>query len=60
MSKKVYYGFRVGEEDYEKIRRVARDRGMDLADLLRELIKKELARLSLLPKEEQKSLGMIE
>jgi len=60
MSKKVYYGFRVGEEDYEKIRRVARDRGMDLADLMRGLIKKELARLSLLPEEERKSLEMIE
>ena len=52
-----FYAFRIPRRDYELIKQVARYRGMDLADLLRELIRRELARLSYLPEEEKKAIG---
>ena len=53
----IWYGFRLDKRTYELIKKVAKDRGMDLADLMRELVKRELARLSYLSEEEKKSLG---
>ena len=53
----VFYAFRIPKNDYELIKQVAKYRGMDLADLLRELIRRELARLSYLPEEEKKAIG---
>ena len=53
----VYYGFRMDEETYKLVKRIAKDRGVDLADLLRELVRKELARLGFLSDGERKALG---
>lgn len=53
-----FYGFRMDFETYELIKNVAESRGMDLADLLRELVKRELARLGYLSGEEMKALGI--
>ena len=50
------YCFRVPKDDYEIIKQVAKSRRIDLADLLRELIRRELARLSYLPEEEKKAI----
>ena len=57
MGDLVWYGFRIPQRDYELIKKIAEARGMTLADLLRELIRRELARLSYLSKEEKKALG---
>ena len=58
MRNTIYYGFRMDKETYELIKKVARSRGIDLADLFRELVKRELARLSFLSEEEKKALGI--
>jgi len=52
------YGLRLDKETYDLIGDVARRRGIDLADLIRELIRKELARLGYLSPEDQQALGM--
>ena len=57
MGELVWYGFRIPKKDYELIKQVAKKRGMALVDLMRELVKRELARLSYLPEEEKKALG---
>ncbi len=57
MRRSVVYCFRIPKDDYEIIKQVAKSRRIDLADLLRELIRRELARLSYLPEEEKKAIG---
>jgi len=53
----VCYGVRIDQETYALAMAVARSRGMDLADLIRELLRRELARLSYLSPEDKKALG---
>jgi len=52
------FGIRFDPDTYALIRQVAKSRGIDLSDLVRELVRKELARLSLLTADEQRALGM--
>ena len=41
------------------LRKVSEARGEDMSDFVRRAIKRELARLSFLPEEEKKALGII-
>ncbi len=43
----------------DMLRKVSEARGEDMSDFVRRAIKRELARLSFLPEEEKKALGVI-
>ena len=58
MKRSRVYGLRFDEQTYALIRQVAERRGMDLADLLREMVRTELARLSYLSPADKKALGV--
>ncbi len=49
---------RMRKEDVDLVKKVCRFRGEDLSDFVRRSVKKELARLSYLSKEEKKALGL--
>jgi hypothetical protein len=52
------FNFHVDEDTLDKMKQIAKARGMDVASWVRFLIKCELARLSLLSEEEKKLLGV--
>lgn len=56
--KTVCYGVRMDRKTYDLAMKVAKCRGMDLADLMRGLLRLELARLSYLSEEDKKALGV--
>ena len=51
-------GVRVSKEDRELLDLVCKARGEDLSDFVRRSIRKELASLSFLSKDQKKALGM--
>jgi len=55
----VYIGARVEPELKELIQKVALERGMNLSDLLRFLIRRELAELNFLSEETKKAFGLL-
>ena len=55
----VYIGVRVEPELKEIIEKVAKERGMNVSDFLRFLIRRELAELSFLPEETKKAFGLL-
>lgn len=55
----VYIGARVEPELKELIQKVARERGMNVSDFIRFLVKRELAELSFLPEETKKAFGLL-
>lgn len=56
----VYIGARVEPELKEILQKVAKQRGMNLSDLLRFWVKRELARLGFLSEEAKKAFGLLE
>jgi len=59
MEATVYIGARVEPELKELIEKVAKERGMNVSDFIRFLVKRELARLSFLPDETKKAFGLL-
>ena len=55
----MFVSFRTDRKTRELLKEIARMRGMDLADFMRELVKKELAKLGYLSEEEKKVFGLI-
>jgi antitoxin component of RelBE/YafQ-DinJ toxin-antitoxin module len=58
MNMQAYISVRIEPELKEMARKVAEMRGMQLSDFVRHLIIAELARLSFLPEESKKALGI--
>ena len=56
----VYIGARVEPELKALIEKVAKERGMNVSDFIRFLVKRELARLSFLPEETKKAFGLLQ
>ena len=54
-----YIGTRVEPELKRLIQKVAKERGMNVSDFIRFLVKRELAKLSFLPKETKKAFGLL-
>lgn len=59
MEATVYIGARVEPELKKLIEKVAKERGMNVSDFIRFLVKRELARLSFLPEETKKAFGLL-
>ena len=57
MSNKVI-GVRVSEDVRKLLEKVCQARGEDISDFVRRSVRKELARLSFLPDEDKKALGL--
>jgi len=57
-ERRVIVGFRVDAETHRILKKVASARGLDMADFLRELVRRELAKLGYLSEEEEKALGL--
>jgi antitoxin component of RelBE/YafQ-DinJ toxin-antitoxin module len=55
----VYIGTRVDSNIKGIVKIVARNRGMDVSDFLRFLVRRELAELSFLPDETKKAFGLL-
>ena len=55
-KKKIVLGVRFDEETYRLIEQVAEAQGLDKSDFVRRAVRKELARLSFLSKEQKKAL----
>ena len=53
-----HVGFRMTVKDIELFNRIAKSRGEDMSDFVRRAIRTEFARLSYLPEEEKKALGV--
>jgi hypothetical protein len=51
-------GVRFTVEDKELLERVSKARGEDVSDFVRRSVRKELARMSYLPAEDKKALGI--
>jgi antitoxin component of RelBE/YafQ-DinJ toxin-antitoxin module len=58
MNMQAYISVRIEPELKETARKVAEMRGMQLSDFVRQLIIAELAKLSFLPEENKKALGI--
>jgi len=56
---RVQYNVKLDEKDLELIQKISSLRGEDSSDFIRVAIKKELARLGFLKKEEAKALEVI-
>ena len=59
MQTNTYIGTRIEPELKEIIEKVAKERGMNVSDFLRFLIRRELAELSFLPEETKKAFGLL-
>jgi len=59
MQTNTYVGTRIEPELKEIIEKVAKERGMNVSDFLRFLIRRELAELSFLPEETKKAFGLL-
>ena len=59
MEETVYIGARVEPKLKELVEKVAKERGMNVSDFIRFLVKRELARLSFLPEETKKAFGLL-
>ena len=58
MGEKVFIAARIDCEIKKLIEKICQARGEDLSDFVRYSIRKELARLSFLPTEDKKALGI--
>jgi len=58
MTRKVVLGFRIEPEIRDLIKEIAKRRDIDLADFMRELVKRELAELGYLSEEERRAFDL--
>jgi len=56
----VYIGARVDPQLRDLVEKVSKERGMNISDFIRFLIKRELAQLGFLPEDTRKAFGILE